>query len=250
MCIRDRCDGVNSWVEPNYTAITGYADLDDCDGLDNDCDGDADDEGTAPDADLQQGVCAGSLRVCGGTSGWVEPDYTAITDYETVESRCDALDNDCNGQADDLSDAPLADLQDGVCAGAKKTCDGVGGFEEPDYAAYNAAYADLDDCDGLDNDCDGEADDEGTAPDADLQQGVCAGSLRVCGGLSGWVEPDYTAITGYADLDDCDGLDNDCDGDADDEGTAPAADLQQGVCAGSLRVCAGTSGWVLSLIHI
>ena len=34
------CDGVNGWIEPNYTLIEDYEMQESlCDGLDNDCDG-------------------------------------------------------------------------------------------------------------------------------------------------------------------------------------------------------------------
>ncbi|TNE85759.1 MAG: hypothetical protein EP330_24285 [Deltaproteobacteria bacterium] len=242
------CDGAGGWAEPDYaTYATAYeANEASCDGVDNDCNGQADDLANAPAADLQDGVCAGATKVCDGVGGWVEPDYTAYSsDYEATEASCDGLDNDCSGQADDLDGAPDADVQDGVCAGAKKVCDGGGGWTEPDYTAL-ADYSDTDDCDGLDNDCDGDADDELSFPAADLTAGVCAGSVKVCDGTNGWVEPDYTGIAEYSTTETCDGLDNDCLGGVDDIAAAdvPAADKQDGVCAGSEKVCDGANGWV------
>ncbi|MCO4747425.1 MAG: hypothetical protein KC912_21675 [Proteobacteria bacterium] len=237
------CNGAG-WAEPDYTQITGYeATETTCDGLDNDCSGQADDLSNAPLADLQDGVCTGQNKVCDGSGGWIEPDYTGITGFEATEVSCDGLDNDCSGQADDLSGAPAADEQDGVCAGASKVCDGSGGWIEPDYAQL-ANYAELDDCDGLDNDCDGDADDEGTAQSASNQFGICAGSVQVCDGSNGWVDPDITQLTGYLELDDCDGLDTDCDDDVDDEGTPGLASNQVGVCAGAMQVCDGSNGWI------
>ena len=94
-------------------------------------------------------------------------------------------------------------------------------------------------CDGLDNDCDGTPDDNLTAPDADLTAGVCAGQTKVCDGENGFIEPDYALIDTFetdAELT-CDGLDNDCDGQIDDNLTPPTATLDQGVCAGQVQVC-------------
>ena len=56
------------------------------------------------------------------------------------------------------------------------------------------------------------------APPAARQLGLCAGAVKVCAGAGGWVEPDYTLITGYQAVEDaqCDGLDNDCNGEVDD----------------------------------
>ena len=72
-----------------------------CDGLDNDCDGNIDNGLTAPAANKQESICAGSVKVCNGASGWVEPDYTQIIDYEATEFSCnDFIDNDCNRESD------------------------------------------------------------------------------------------------------------------------------------------------------
>jgi hypothetical protein len=72
-----------------------------CDGLDNDCDGEMDEELTPPLADNQYGVCTGSVKVCDGVNGWVEPDYSLLTDYEYPEVSCDYLDNDCDNEVDE-----------------------------------------------------------------------------------------------------------------------------------------------------
>ncbi|MBF5042398.1 hypothetical protein FGE12_08300 [Aggregicoccus sp. 17bor-14] len=57
---------------------------------------------------LREGVCAGALRPC--VDGLVaqqctEADYGP--DYELEETRCDGLDNDCDGQVDEGSDGGL-----------------------------------------------------------------------------------------------------------------------------------------------
>ncbi|TNE88547.1 MAG: hypothetical protein EP330_14340 [Deltaproteobacteria bacterium] len=238
------CDGNGGWVEPDYTQISGYeATETTCDGLDNDCNGTDDDLADAPPADLTDGVCAGQVKICDGAGGWVEPDYAQIADYEATEVSCDGLDNDCSGQADDLSGAPAADVQLGVCAGAKKVCDGSGGWAEPDYTALANYESDELSCDALDNDCDGTTDDDAPPPNADEQDGVCAGASKVCDGANGFVEPDYTRIAGYEATEaTCDGLDNDCSGTADDVLDPPLADRQDGVCTGAVKTCDGT-GW-------
>ena len=73
-----------------------------CDGLDNDCDGAADEELSPPDICLAQGVCAGTVAGCDGGEGWV---CHYPSSYESSESLCDELDNDCDGEVDD--DGPM-----------------------------------------------------------------------------------------------------------------------------------------------
>ncbi len=138
-----------------------------CDGLDNDCDGETDEpeQLAAPAADLQAGVCARARRVCLEPRQWAEPDYDEIAGFEARERTCDGLDNDCDGGTDEREHmgAPAADVQAGVCAGARKRCAGAEGWVEPDYASLTAYSADDYPCDAQDNDCDGLTD-EGPTP--------------------------------------------------------------------------------------
>ncbi|MCO4747083.1 MAG: hypothetical protein KC912_19965 [Proteobacteria bacterium] len=211
------CDGTNGWLEPDYSAHSSdYAAIDDCDGLDNDCNEVVDDTPTAniPLGAVQDGVCAGATKAC-VNNAWAEPNYGDITDYQVSEDRCDSLDNDCDGAVDDIPNAPLATLQFGVCTGAIKVCDGQGGWDDPDYSDFSADYALIDDCDGLDNDCNDSVDDSPASaiPAALLQDGVCSGAEQICAGAGGWIEPDYaTSVANYESVEEtCDDLDNDCD---------------------------------------
>jgi len=82
------------------TCTLGTPTTESCNGIDDDCNGFVDDGLTAPDNTLQDGVCAGSKQTCSGAGGWVD-DYTKAPYYEVTETRCDTLDNNCDGQVDE-----------------------------------------------------------------------------------------------------------------------------------------------------
>ncbi|NOZ86474.1 MAG: choice-of-anchor D domain-containing protein [Deltaproteobacteria bacterium] len=138
-------------------AIPGTAGTETCNGLDDDCDGDVDEDLTIPDCPLQDGVCLGSKKTCGGLDGWLEcgpSEYGA--DYEPVEQSCDGLDNDCDGQTDEGLSPELCALTQGVCAGSTKRCGGASGWLDCDASDYGSNYETVETtCDYLDNDCDG-----------------------------------------------------------------------------------------------
>lgn len=87
-----------------------------CDGRDNDCDGETDEE-LERNCDNQEGVCAGQKTVC--TDGSWEPcnpeEYS--THYESDETTCDGRDNDCDGQVDESSKRIVA-----VAGGSNFSC--------------------------------------------------------------------------------------------------------------------------------
>ena len=85
------CDDSNPDINP--------AEREECDGLDNDCSTVVDDNLDPPLAAITTGVCRGATKVC-RDGEYVEPDYNELPDYEPIESSCDGLDNDCDGQAD------------------------------------------------------------------------------------------------------------------------------------------------------
>jgi hypothetical protein len=214
---------------PNACGGCGALAADLCDGQDVDCDGQTDEdsatESPAP-CGLTLGVCAGAEPECAGVEGWVcdAATYTAYdAAYESQETLCDDLDNDCDGQTDEALTAPKCAQQKGVCAGATSECVGAGGWvcDALVYGDHSADYeASEQTCDGLDNDCDGQTDE---------------GLLNACGAC------------GPAPTEACDGVDNDCDGTTDapaDMAPAPLCAKQAGVCAGAKATCGGAAGWV------
>ncbi|MHB8878939.1 MAG: MopE-related protein [Myxococcaceae bacterium] len=187
-----------------------------CDGLDNDCNGVADDGQASGGACADAGVCAGGTRACtGGVPGTCQ-----AAGFEATEASCDGLDNDCDGQADEgLESGASCALGAGVCAGKRHACVDAGYEPVCGAASYGPEYEPTESrCDGKDNDCDGLPDrgqDGGVlrAGACELSLGVCNKTLRPC--LAGSFESPCSAATYGADYEaieqTCDGLDNDCD---------------------------------------
>ncbi|MAA80017.1 MAG: hypothetical protein CL916_12250 [Deltaproteobacteria bacterium] len=73
-----------------------------CDGLDNDCDGQTDEDLAPRPCSLVDGVCASTFQTCNGTNGWQDCSHSQYgTDYQEIEVTCDCLDNDCDGMIDE-----------------------------------------------------------------------------------------------------------------------------------------------------
>ncbi len=129
-----------------------------CNGVDDDCDGLGDESLMPPPADRTEGICGLFFKQCTGPDGWQEPNYRVSPEYQDEEDRCDGQDNDCDGTVDENLSPPPASLTVGVCEDALQECTGVLCFDDPDYTAIENYEAQEMTCDGLDNDCDGSVD--------------------------------------------------------------------------------------------
>ncbi len=225
------CDDTNAAVYPGAAEV--------CDGVNNDC---SDLNWPDTTGGIDENLDGDAYSVCQGdcvdTDPGINPGAAEIT--------CDGIDQNCNGLTDDTPDSDADgftvcldcdDTNPAVYPGATEVCDGVnndcdhpawpdttGSIDEDlDTDGYSVCQGDCADlnpainpgtseitCDGIDQNCNGLADD---APDADSDTyTVCAGD---CNDGNPAINPGASEIT-------CDDIDQNCNGFSDDN---PDADL-------------------------
>jgi hypothetical protein len=126
------CEGLEGWGLCSASAPSA----EDCDGLDNDCDGLVDEELSEGEACVNEvdglGSCPG-VRLCLGGAGW-----TCEGKVPTEES-CDYQDNDCDGRTDEGFTLPMTDIYGAMdaCGDCYTSC--VGAFPNA-QAACDATH--------------------------------------------------------------------------------------------------------------
>ncbi|MDC0746481.1 MopE-related protein [Polyangium mundeleinium] len=201
-----------------------------CNGVDDDCNLLIDDGlGTLT---CGMGVCQKTVQAC--VAGQAQMCVPSMGTTET----CNGVDDNCNGQTDEGNPGGggvcTTGLQ-GVCAAGVLNC------QNGSLTCTATAMAGAETCDGQDNDCDGQTDEGNPGGGA-----VCStGKPGICG-------PGTTACTNGAPVcnqnaqpvaEICNGVDDDCDGQADESnpgGGAACTTGLQGVCAAGTQTC--TSG--------
>jgi hypothetical protein len=234
----EECDDLNAASFPGATET--------CDGADNDCDGAIDDDAVDMgtwyldgDGDGQGGGTV--VESCEVPAGAVDNDRDCddadASVYVGADERCNDIDDDCDGAIDeDAVDAPTWNIDyDG---------DGFGSSAYVDVACEAAAgwVADATDCDdaegavnpaatetcnGVDDNCDGAIDEDSAADAATWYadtdgdgEGDATVTTAACAEPAGYVAwdtdcDDADASVYSAAIETCDGLDENCDGVAD-----------------------------------
>ena len=221
-----------------------------CDEADNDCDGQTD-EDDAEDAATWYadgdgdgyGLSDSAVQACTQPSGYASADGDCDDAdgevHPAAAETCDGVDQDCDGPTDeDAEDASTYFLDAdgdgyGLTSSFTDACEAPSGYaaqgedcDDGDAATHPAAE---ETCDGTDNDCDGVTDEDDAAdastwyPDADRDgfgdatssSAACAAPANHVSDASDCDDGDQRIFPGANET--CDGVDNDCDGQTDED---------------------------------
>lgn len=263
---KKRCDGKNGWLKctlAEYIKHNGAYEENEvsCDNKDNDCDGQVDEniqqtcytatQGCALNGGNYkcEGICKTGTQACqagkwGTCQGQVTPQA------ET----CNSLDDNCDGKVDEVCVCKPGEKKPcyngdpktqgvGGCKDGLKTCQGNGQWGP----CSGEVGPKTEICNGKDDDCDGQTDENLTGPPCAKSFGVCVGLRQQCAGAQGWKAcsaSDYKKHSTLYQANEtlCDGKDNDCDGNIDEnlsQACYTGANGTKGVgpCKGGTQTC-------------
>ncbi len=218
------CDDFDATVFPGAPDMV-------CDGVDNDCNGTADDGFMSTATTCGVGACEGTgMTTC---MAGVEGDTCVAGAPAPDDATCDGVDDDCDGMADE--DYASVDTMCGLgpCA-ATGTSSCVEGVEMDTCMPGTPAGEDTT-CDAMDDDCDGMVDEAFVGEATTCGVGACMTMVSsTC--VDGMTEDACVPGTPAADDSTCDGIDDDCDMSVDEDGVCGDTD------SGAIDSDAGTGG--------
>ncbi len=288
----ETCNPPPGWVpddsdcdDDEPTAHPGGSEV--CDEADNDCDGDIDENVTTTFYLDSDGDGYGSeddtIEACSVSAGYsaiagdCDDDKGGISPHST--ELCDGVDNDCDGQTDELNAADASDWYAdadgdgyGSASSVKQGCSAPSGYVGDDSdcddtdSAISPGAAEV--CDSVDNNCNSwiDANDpsltDGTTYYADADgdgYGTANYTTVECSAPTGYVDPSEQSDTDCDDTDAdtwpgadelCDEVDNDCDGTVDEDAIDPRTFYRDfdsdrfGDASTSTEACSAPTGYV------
>ena|GEM_PF-2984131 len=233
----------------------GTAGVETCNGIDDDCNGTVDDLGTIT---CGRGICERTVNYC------IAGALQTCTPGNSVAETCNQLDDDCNGIADDMgtqtcgigacqqtvtvcvagvenSCVPTSSTAE-VCNNIDDDCDGTIDNVGTSTCGVGACFRSTpsciagvplscspgnpgnETCNNIDDDCNGVVDDLGVLT---CGRGVCQNTVQEC--IAG-VPQSCSPLPSTGNDADCDDVDDDCDGVADEHYPSNPVTCGRGVC--------------------
>jgi YD repeat-containing protein len=209
---------------PDSCTVTAEQDTD-CNGLDDDCDGEVDEDYVSTVTSCGVGACvAGGTTLCsvGVVEDTCQPGEPGLDD-----TSCNGVDDDCDGEADEGFIGSPTSCGVGACEATGATSCASGQLLDscqPGSPASSDAT-----CDGVDEDCDGVVDDDYTPSSTTCGVGACAATGTTTCVVGAVLDSCQEGQPAASDLT-CDGADDDCDGAADEDYAPIATSCGIGAC--------------------
>ncbi|MFT7581418.1 MAG: hypothetical protein ACI9MR_003094, partial [Myxococcota bacterium] len=216
-----------SGIDDSCTAGTATSDDATCNGVDEDCDGVDDEDYLSVSTSCGAGACAGS-GVTSCADGQLQDSCNAGTGA-MMDADCDGVDDDCDNMTDEDYVPQSTTCGTGACS-ANGTTRCVMGDEQDSCAPGEPLSTTDATCDGVDDDCSGDPDEDYPATATTCGTGPCsANGVLTCvdGQPDDGCEPGVGAMTDTT----CNNIDDDCNSRTDDGYIAPSTTCGVGMCA-------------------